>query len=125
MFLTMRPLPITVSHESSTHAVRVCTGGPVIDSARARAAVDTTQDLVAGHGGRLKTLIIDVEDLHIPNSMAVSMLLELARIAESYRLEAVLHRPNEDLLQLLRMLRLDGRFVFSLSNRELSRAMAA
>ena len=59
----MRSLPITVDHESSTHAVRVCTGGPVIDSARARAAVETTQDLVAGHGGRLKTLIIDVEDL--------------------------------------------------------------
>jgi anti-anti-sigma regulatory factor len=121
----MTTLSLTVDHESTAHAIRVCTGGPVIDRTRARAAVETVEDLVAGHTGRLRTLIIDVEDLQIPNSMAVSMLLELARIAQSHRLEAVLHRPNEALLQLLRMLRLDGRFAFSLSNRELSRAMAA
>lgn len=111
--------------ESSAHAVHLCPGGPVIDCARARATVERAEDLVAGHGGGLRQLIIDLEDLQTPNSMAVSMLLELARIAQAHRLETVLHRPNKDVLQLLRMLRLDGRFALSLSERELSRAMAA
>ncbi len=76
-------------------------------------------------GVLLRRLLIDLQGVVTPNSMVVSMLLEMLRISREHDLEPVLHGPNRDLIQLLRMLRLDGRYTMSLSRKELSQAMAA
>ena len=114
-----------VDTESRSHAVKIDLQGPIVDRQQAHEAIEAANELIAAHAGGLRRLIIDLQRVVSPNSMTVSMLLEMLRIAREQDLEPVLHGPNRDLIQLLRMLRLDGRYTMSLSSKELSRAMAA
>jgi anti-anti-sigma regulatory factor len=111
--------------EVTTQAIRIRPFGPLIDRDNAREAIETATELVNAHSGQLRRLVIDLRGVVNPNSMAVSMLLEMLHIAREHDLEPVVHGPNHDLIQLLRMLKLDGRYTMSLSRRELTRAMAA
>ena len=115
----------SVETESSSSAVKIGLTGPIVDRQQAHEAIDAANELIAAHAGDLRRLIVDLKGVSTPNSMVVSMLLEMLRIAREEDLEPVLHGPNRDLIQLLRMLRLDGRYTMSLSSKELSRAMAA
>lgn len=114
-----------VETESTSSAVKIALSGPIVDRQQAHEAINAANDLITAHAGELRRLIVDLKGVSTPNSMIVSMLLEMLRIAREEDLEPVLHGPNRDLIQLLRMLRLDGRYTMSLSSKELSRAMAA
>ena len=115
----------SVETESSSHAIKIGLQGPIVDRQQAHEAINAANELIAAHAGGLRRMIVDLQGVSTPNSMTVSMLLEMLRIAREQDLEPVLHGPNRDLIQLLRMLRLDGRYTMSLSSKELSRAMAA
>lgn len=114
-----------VETESTSHAVKIGLQGPIVDRQQAQEAIQTANELISSHKGELRRLLIDLEGVVTPNSMVVSMLLEMLRISREHDLEPVLHGLNRDLIQLLRMLRLDGRYTMSLSRKELSQAMAA
>ena len=114
-----------VETESTSSAVKIALSGPIVDRQQAHEAINAANDLITAHAGELRRLIVDLKGVSTPNSMIVSMLLDMLRIAREEDLEPVLHGPNRDLIQLLRMLRLDGRYTMSLSSKELSRAMAA
>ena len=114
-----------VETESTNSAVKIALSGPIVDRQQAHEAINAANALIMAHAGELRRLIVDLKGVSTPNSMIVSMLLEMLRIAREEDLEPVLHGPNRDLIQLLRMLRLDGRYTMSLSSKELSRAMAA
>lgn len=115
----------SIETESSSHAIKIGLQGPIVDRQQAHEAINAANELIAAHTGGLRRMIVDLQGVSTPNSMTVSMLLEMLRIAREQDLEPVLHGPNRDLIQLLRMLRLDGRYTMSLSSKELSRAMAA
>ena len=116
---------VEIESETSTRAVRIRPQGPLLDQATAQAVIKAANGLTDSHHGRPRKLILDARELVMPSSLVVGMLLEIVRIAEKNRMEAVLHGPNQALIDLLRMLQLDGRYTMSMSQRELDRAMAA
>jgi len=56
-----------------------------------------------------RRFLIDLSAVDVPSSMAIGMLLELARLADEAGATCHLHASNR-FVEVLRMLRLDGRY---------------
>ena len=62
-----------------------------MDRQQAHEAINAANELIAAHAGGLRRMIVDLQGVSTPNSMTVSMLLEMLRIAREQDLEPVLH----------------------------------
>lgn len=82
--------------------------GPGIDTADAAEILARVREALADRD-RLRRFLIDLSEIEIPSSMAVGMLLELARLAGDAGASCHLHAPHR-FLDVLRMLRLDDRY---------------
>jgi anti-anti-sigma factor len=82
--------------------------GPGIDASHAQEIISTVRESISDRK-HLKRFLIDLSAVDVPSSMAIGMLLELARLAEERGATCHLHASNR-FVEVLRMLRLDGRY---------------
>ena len=98
-------------------AVMVRPDGPGIDATAAAEIVGLVRDATTSRRscGRF---LIDLSAVESPSSMAVGMLLELARLADEAGAKCHLLAPAR-FIEVLRMLRLDGRYTMVRDRRRL------
>ncbi len=89
-------------------AVLVRPTGPGIDTSDANEVLATVREAMADRK-HVRRFLIDLSAVEVPSSMAIGMLLELARLAEDAGATCHLHASNR-FIEVLRMLRLDGRY---------------
>ncbi len=89
-------------------AVAIRPTGPGIDASNASEVVSAVREATSGRR-RLDRFLIDLSGVDVPSSMAIGMLLELARLADEAGATCHLHASNR-FVEVLRMLRLDGRY---------------
>ena len=89
-------------------AILVRPSGPGIDASGATEVVGLVREATAGRAA-VKRFLIDLSAVEIPSSMAVGMLLELARMGDEAGAGCHLLAPPR-FVEVLRMLRLDDRY---------------
>ena len=104
--------------EFGPRAVLVRPVGPAIDASAASNIAGAVSEALADRRGRAKRLLVDLSRIENPSSICVGLLLELARIANEHAVEPVL-QANSELLEILRMLQLDGRYTMVRSKKHL------
>lgn len=83
--------------------------GPGIEGSRASLLVTSVRQEFSSRRKPFKRLLIDLEQIQVPSSMAIGMLLELSRVASS--VDATCHLAVQPRFrEVLGMLRLDGRY---------------
>jgi anti-anti-sigma regulatory factor len=83
--------------------------GPGIDGSRASLIVASVRHEFSSRRKPFKRLLIDLESIQVPSSMAIGMLLELSRVASS--VDATCHLAVQPRFrEVLGMLKLDGRY---------------
>ncbi|MAC19345.1 MAG: hypothetical protein CMJ23_06625 [Phycisphaerae bacterium] len=83
--------------------------GPGIDGSRASLLVASMRREFLSRRKPFKRVLIDLEAIQVPSSMAIGMLLELSRLASS--VDATCHLVVQPRFrEVLGMLRLDGRY---------------
>lgn len=83
--------------------------GPGIDGSRASLLVASVRQEFLSRRKPFKRLLVDLESIQVPSSMAIGMLLELSRLASS--VDATCHLAVQPRFrEVLGMLRLDGRY---------------
>lgn len=92
--------------------------GPTIDRDEASAIAGLVSAEFRDRGSSPKRLLVDFSAVSVPSSMAIGLLLELARMAEERGSDPHLHASRR-MLEVLRMLRLDGRYTMVVSERRL------
>ncbi len=92
--------------------------GPTIDREEAAAIAGLVASEYRDRRSTPKRLLVDFSAVSVPSSMAIGLLLELARMAEERGSDPHLHAPRR-MLEVLRMLRLDGRYTMVVSERRL------
>ena len=92
--------------------------GPTIDRDEASAIAGLVASEYRDRGTSPKRLLVDFSAVSVPSSMAIGLLLELARMAEERGSDPHLHASRR-MLEVLRMLRLDGRYTMVVSERRL------
>lgn len=95
--------------EFGPDAVLVRAKGPSVDPANASDIATAVREAVLDRGARMRRLLVDVSRVENPSSTCVGMLLELARISSEHGIEPVL-LARSGLMDVLRMLQLDGRY---------------
>lgn len=99
-------------------AILVRPEGPGIDARRASMIVAGVREELANRRQPAKRLLVDLNQILIPSSMAIGMLLELARLAG--KAEATCHLTvQQRFREVLQMLRLDDRYTMETSGRRL------
>jgi anti-anti-sigma regulatory factor len=93
--------------------------GPGISREEAAAIVGLIATELRDRRTPPKRLLVDLSTVSIPSSMAIGLLLELARLAEERGSVPHLHAPRK-MLEVLRMLQLDGRYTMVVSERRLA-----
>lgn len=126
---TPRPRPIRDAsiHDSTftdsefqfgPEAVLVRPEGPGIDARRASMIVATVKEELASRRQPFKRVLVDLNHILIPSSMAIGMILELARLAN--QADASCHLTAQpQFREVLQMLRLDDRYTMESSGRRL------
>jgi anti-anti-sigma regulatory factor len=89
-------------------AIRIRPNGPAVDSSDANEVVSAVRESTSDRR-QLRRFLIDLSAVEVPSSMAIGMLLELSRLAEEAGATCHLHASNR-FVEVLRMLRLDGRY---------------
>ena len=93
--------------------------GPGIDGAAATAIITATREEFSGRRRPVKRLLLDLESIIVPSSMAIGLLLELSKVAAT--VDATLEvAADSRFLEILGMLRLDGRYTMVSSGRRLA-----
>ena len=92
--------------------------GPTIDRDEASAIAGLVATEYRDRRTSPKRLLVDLSAVSVPSSMAIGLLLELARMAEERGSDPYLHASRR-MLEVLRMLRLDGRYTMVVSERRL------
>ena len=93
--------------------------GPGIDGAAATAIITATREEFSGRRRPVKRLLLDLESIIVPSSMAIGLLLELSKVAA--KVDATLEvAADSRFLEILGMLRLDGRYTMVSSGRRLA-----
>jgi anti-anti-sigma regulatory factor len=92
--------------------------GPGIDREEASAIAGLVAAEYRDRRTTPKRLLVDFSAVSVPSSMAIGLLLELARMAEERGSDPHLHASRR-MLEVLRMLRLDGRYTMVVSERRL------
>ena len=96
--------------------------GPGIDGQAATAIISATREEFAGRRRPVKRLLLDLECLLVPSSMAIGLLLEMAKIASS--VDATLEVATESRFrEILGMLKLDGRYTMVRGGRRLAESV--
>lgn len=98
-------------------AILVRPGGPGIDATAATELVGMVREATENRGA-VRRFLIDLSEVEIPSSMAVGMLLELARMGEEGGATCHLVAPRR-FVEVLRMLRLDDRYTMVRDRRRL------
>ena len=99
-------------------AVLVRPDGPGIDARQASKIVATVREELANRRHPVKRLLVDLNHVLIPSSMAIGMILELSRLAN--RADATCHLTVQTRFrEVLQMLRLDDRYTMEPSGRRL------
>lgn len=98
-------------------AVLVRPAGPGIDTTVATEIVGLVREATSGRR-HFRRFLIDLSAVEVPSSMAVGMLLELARLGEEAGASCHLLAPGR-FVEVLRMLRLDGRYTMVRDRRRL------
>jgi anti-anti-sigma regulatory factor len=89
-------------------AVLVRPNGPSVDASDATEVVSAVREATAARKSP-RRFLIDLSGVDVPSSMAIGMLLELARLADEAGATCHLHASHR-FVEVLRMLRLDGRY---------------
>jgi anti-anti-sigma regulatory factor len=92
--------------------------GPTIDRDEASAIAGLVASEYRDRRSTPKRLLVDFSAVSVPSSMAIGLLLELGRMAEEQGSDPHLHASRR-MLEVLRMLRLDGRYTMVVSERRL------
>lgn len=92
--------------------------GPTIDRDEASAIAGLVASEYRDRRTTPKRLLVDFSAVSVPSSMAIGLLLELARMADERGSDPHLHASRR-MLEVLRMLRLDGRYTMVVSERRL------
>ena len=96
--------------------------GPGIDGRSATAIITAIREEFAGRHRPVRKVLLDLESILVPSSMAIGMLLEMAKIASS--VDATLEVAAESRFrEILGMLRLDGRYTMVESGRRLAESV--
>jgi anti-anti-sigma regulatory factor len=90
------------------NAVLIRPKGPGVDTSDASEVLAAVREATTDRR-QLRRFLIDLSGVEVPSSMAIGMLLELARLAEDAGATCHLHASNR-FIEVLRMLRLDGRY---------------
>ncbi|MDA0294584.1 MAG: hypothetical protein O3A31_01295 [Planctomycetota bacterium] len=101
------------------NAILVRPLGPGIDREEAAAIVGLVAAEFRDRKSSPKRLLVDLSTVSVPSSMAIGLLLELARLAEEKGTVPHLHASRR-MLEVLRMLQLDGRYTIVVSERRLA-----
>ena len=89
-------------------AVLVRPNGPSVDASDATEVVSAVREATTERKAP-RRFLIDLSAVDVPSSMAIGMLLELARLADEAGATCHLHASHR-FVEVLRMLRLDGRY---------------
>ena len=92
--------------------------GPAINRDEAAAIAGLVASEYRDRRSAPKRLLVDFSAVSVPSSMAIGLLLELARMADEGGSDPHLHASRR-MLEVLRMLRLDGRYTMVASERRL------
>ena len=96
--------------------------GPGIDGRSAAAIISATREEFSRRRRPVKRVLLDLECLLVPSSMAIGLLLEMAKIASS--VEATLEVAAESRFrEILGMLKLDGRYTMVTGGRRLAESV--
>ena len=101
------------------NAILVRPLGPGVDREEAAAIVGLVAAEFRDRKTAPKRLLVDLSTVSVPSSMAIGLLLELARVAEEQGSVPHLYAPRK-MLEVLRMLQLDGRYTMVVSERRLA-----
>lgn len=101
------------------NAILVRPIGPGIEREEAAAIVGLVATEFRDRKTPPKRLLVDLSTVSVPSSMAIGLLLELARVAEEQGSVPHLYAPRK-MLEVLRMLQLDGRYTMVVSERRLA-----
>ena len=93
--------------------------GPGIDGATATAIITATREEFSGRRRPVKRMLLDLESIIVPSSMAIGLLLELSKVAA--KVDATLEvAADSRFMEILGMLRLDGRYTMVSSGSRLA-----
>ena len=96
--------------------------GPGIDGRAATAIIQALREEIADRRRPVKRVLLDLECLMVPSSMAIGMLLEMRKIASS--VDATLQVAAEPRFrEILGMLKLDGRYTMVPGGRRLAESV--
>ena len=93
--------------------------GPSMDSRTATRIVSAVREEFAGRRRPVRRLLLDLESVLVPSSMAIGLLLEMAKLASGVggTLEVA---AESKFREILGMLKLDGRYTMARSGRRLA-----
>ncbi|MCP4833422.1 MAG: hypothetical protein GY895_01535 [Phycisphaera sp.] len=96
--------------------------GPGIEAREATSIMSSIRQEFSGRRKPVKRILLDLESVILPSSMAVGLLLEMARLASS--IDAGFEVATEaKFREILGMLKLDGRYTMGRSGRRLAESV--
>lgn len=96
--------------------------GPGIEAQEAATIMSLIRQEFSGRRKPVKRILLDLESVVLPSSMAVGLLLEMARLASS--IQAGFEVATESKFrETLGMLKLDGRYTMTRSGRRLAESV--
>lgn len=96
--------------------------GPGIEAREAAKVMGLIRQELSGRRRPVKRILLDLESVVLPSSMAVGLLLEMARLASS--IQASFEVATESRFrEILGMLKLDGRYTMARNGRSLAESV--
>lgn len=103
-------------------AIYIRPPGPGVGAREAATIMSAARREFAGRHRPLRRVLLDLESVLVPSSMAIGLLLEMAKLASS--IDASLEVATEsEFREVLSMLKLEGRYTMARSGRRLAESV--
>lgn len=120
-----RPQSMFYRHEFKAGVLMVRPAGPNLGQREAVILNSEVGAIIANHGPRLRTLLLDLSEIQAMASFGLGICIELRNAAHARNAPTVVFGLNDDLAALFRLMKVERLYKIVQTQNDLAKALAA